>query len=39
MDYIDGEKTYNINDGDYKIMIYKDKKLYYPLYIHLKEIK
>ena len=39
MDYIDGEKTYSINDGDYKIIIYKDKKLYYPLYIHLKEIK
>lgn len=39
MDYIDGEKKYSINDGDHKIIIYKDKKLYYPLYIHLKEIK
>lgn len=39
MDYINGEKTYNINEGDYKIIIYKDKHLYYPLYINLKEIK
>lgn len=39
MDYINGEKIYNINEGDHKIIIYKDKKLYYPLYIHLKEIK
>lgn len=39
MDYIDGEKKYNIDKDDHKIIIYKDKNLYYPLYIHLKEIK